>query len=83
MSEHVTDKYVILGQYPNITHFEYDSKTNEVQCTHGGWGGSLVLYNNKTCHVDVGGGSTVPYDKYEFTKANNFDEVFNLTKETL
>jgi|TARA_R110000744_G_scaffold307452_1_gene415616 hypothetical protein len=75
------DKYVILGQYPNITHFAYDSKTNKVHCTHGGWGGLLIINNNNTCYVDTGSGSTVDYDKYEFTQANSFDTAFLLKEE--
>tara|TARA_R110000744_G_scaffold363369_1_gene471690 strand:- start:893 stop:1117 length:225 start_codon:yes stop_codon:yes gene_type:complete len=52
-------KYVVLGKR---THFEYTSGSGKVWCTHGGWGGKLVLKEDGSCSV-----AKILYPCYEFT----------------
>jgi hypothetical protein len=67
-----TMKYVVLDDH---THFTYNSETREVHCTHGGWGGTLVINNDGTCYIKLGSDGIVEYDTYAFTKAQSYDSA--------
>jgi hypothetical protein len=66
-------EYVVLGRE---SHFQYSSETNQVFCTHGGWGGKLHLFPNGACAVDLYS-KTVEYKCYKFTKASSLDSAVN------
>jgi hypothetical protein len=58
-------KYVILGDH---THFEYDSESREVECTHGSCGGILNINEDGSCSVDG-----IKYNSHTFTNIDSYN----------
>ena len=71
-------KYVILYSSDYGSHFTYDDKTDEVFCTHGGWGGKLVINEDDTCKVVVSRNHIVECQHYKFTDAESSNEAYDL-----
>jgi hypothetical protein len=63
--QRVVMRFVVLGRR---THFTYNPNTNQINCTHGGWGGKLKTNKDGSCSV-----AKVAYQSYEFTSASNYD----------
>jgi hypothetical protein len=61
--------YVILSSLQRgSSHFSYNIESYRVDCTHGGWGGTLVINEDGTCLVDLGfDGVIVNYTSFKFT----------------
>jgi len=57
-------KYIVLGRR---THFEYNSISKKVWCTHGGWGGKLVPKEDGSCSV-----ANISYSCYSFTNKSTY-----------
>ena len=56
------------------THFSYDSESDHVHCTHGGWGGTLVMNEDGSCFVALGyDDACVDYGSFEFTDLSSYN----------
>jgi hypothetical protein len=63
-------RFVVLG---GTTHFTYDPETEEVHCTHGGWGGKLIRCMNGLFAIEIGGNKPIAYTSCVFTHMQNYD----------
>ena len=70
-----TKPYVVLGPH---THFEYTAEGRNVWCTHGGWGGTLTINENGTCHIYISRNNYITYSSYTFTDAASYTEAVEL-----
>lgn len=61
--------FLVAGDH---THFRHNTRTNTVECTHGGWEGIISFNEDGSCDVDVGFKS-IHYDSFEIVEESSID----------